>query len=116
MFDSAKFGNEINYGLQNGKAAVFNKANGQMKKLNNYSSLNESLRKQASQYGAKFEMFPMPKSNPNKRFKVVEEISTSDNSDYLKNIKKTGFFIFLFFLIKGLIWLLIAYLGYNFFN
>ena len=33
-------------------------------------------------------MFPMPKSNPNKRFKVVEEISTSDNSDYLKNIKE----------------------------
>jgi hypothetical protein len=45
------------------------------------------LKKIANQYGAKFEMFPMPKSNPNKRFKVVEEISTKDNSEYLRNIK-----------------------------
>ena len=82
MFDVEKFGNEINYGLQNGKAAIFNKANGQMKKLNNYSSLNESLRKQANQYGAKFEMFPMPKSNPLKEFKIIDEISTRNSSDY----------------------------------
>jgi hypothetical protein len=53
-----------------------------MKKLNNYSSLNESLRKQASQYGAKFEMFPMPKSNPLKEFKIIDEISTSNSSSY----------------------------------
>ena len=64
MFDRSKFGNEINYGLQDGKAAVRDKITGETKKLNQYSSLNESLRKQASQYGAKFEMFPMPKSNP----------------------------------------------------
>ena len=44
--------------------------------------MNESLRKQANQYGAKFELFPMPKSNPLKQFKVIDEISTSDSSSY----------------------------------
>jgi hypothetical protein len=82
MFESSKFGNELNYGLQNGKAAIKDKATGQMKKLSQYSSLNESLRKQASQYGAKFELFPMPKSNPLKEFKIIDEISTTNNSSY----------------------------------
>jgi hypothetical protein len=82
MFDIDKFGNEINYGLQNGKVAIKDKVTGETKKLNQYSSLNESLRKQAKQYGAKFEMFPMPKSNPLKPFKIIDEISTSNSSSY----------------------------------
>ena len=82
MFDRSKFGNEINYGLQDGKAAVRDKITGETKKLNQYSSLNESLRKQASQYGAKFEMFSMPKSNPLKEYKVIDEISTRSSSGY----------------------------------
>tara|TARA_R110000744_G_scaffold46859_3_gene103443 strand:- start:315 stop:2570 length:2256 start_codon:yes stop_codon:yes gene_type:complete len=93
MFEPSKFGNELNYGLQNGKAAIKNKATGQMKKLSQYSSLNESLRKQASQYGAKFELFPMPKSNPLKEFKIIDEISTANHTSY-KNAVESGRAIF----------------------
>jgi hypothetical protein len=60
---------------------------GQPKKLNNYSSLNESLNRAAKQYGAKFELFPMPKSNPNKTFKVIEEISTNSISGYREAVQ-----------------------------
>jgi hypothetical protein len=86
MFDSSKFGNELNYGLKDGKAMIRGK-DGQPKKLNNYSSLNESLNRAAKQYGAKFELFPMPKSNPNKTFKVIEEISTNSISGYREAVQ-----------------------------
>ena len=80
-------GDEINYGLMDG-TTVARSPSGAIKKTSSLATMVAPLKKIANQYGAKFEMFPMPKSNPNKRFKVVEEISTSDNSDYLKNIKE----------------------------
>ena len=79
-------GDELNYGLMDG-TTVMKSPTGAIKKTRSLATMVAPLKKIANQYGAKFEMFPMPKSNPNKRFKVVEEISTSDNSDYLRNIK-----------------------------
>ena len=41
------------------------------------------------------------------------------NLDYIKiskiNIKKTGLVLFLFFLIKGIAWLLVGYFGISYF-
>ncbi len=79
-------GDDINYGLMDG-TTVMRGPDGAIKKTRSLATMVAPLKKIANQYGAKFEMFPMPKSNPNKRFKVVEEISSKDNSDYLKNIK-----------------------------
>ena len=80
-------GDEINYGLMDG-TTVMRSPSGAIKKTSSLATMVAPLKKIANQYGAKFEMFPMPKSNPNKRFKVIEEISTNDNSDYLRNIKE----------------------------
>ena len=86
MPSRSMIGDEINYGLMDG-TTVMRSPSGAIKKTRSLATMVAPLKKIANQYGAKFEMFPMPKSNPNKRFKVVEEISTSDNSDYLRNIK-----------------------------
>ena len=87
MPGGSMIGDEINYGLMDG-TAILKGPSGSIKKTSSLATMVAPLKKIANQYGAKFEMFPMPKSNPNKRFKVVEEISTSDNSSYLKNIKE----------------------------
>jgi hypothetical protein len=87
MFDARKFGNELNYGVKDGKIVIRDvNAPNSVRKLNNYSSLNESLNKIAKQYGAKFELFPMPKSNPNKTFKVIEEINSGEMGGYKEAI------------------------------
>ena len=86
MPSRSMIGDEINYGLMDG-TTVMKSTSGAIKKTRSLATMVAPLKKIANQYGAKFEMFPMPKSNPNKRFKVIEEISTSDNSDYLRNIK-----------------------------
>ena len=86
MPGSSMIGDEINYGLMDG-TTVMRSPSGAIKKTRSLATMVAPLKKIANQYGAKFEMFPMPKSNPNKRFKVVEEISTKDNSEYLRNIK-----------------------------
>lgn len=92
MFSSSKLGNEMNYGLQDGKIIMKDKQ-GKFVKSSKYSYLNESLNKIAKQYGAKFEMFPMPKSNPLKPFKIIEEI-TDSGSDAYKEALDTGRAIF----------------------
>ena len=78
LFDASKIGNELNYGLMDGKKLVKN-AQGKLVKSSGYSDLNESLRRIARQYGADFKMLPMPKSNPNKRFKVIEKLKTGED-------------------------------------
>jgi len=88
MFNKSKFGNEMNYGLQDGKFIVPTKGESLYKKTNQYSSLNKSLDKIAKQYGAKFEQFPMPKSNPSKEFKVIEVIDTNNNKSYQEAIEQ----------------------------
>jgi hypothetical protein len=67
-------GNEINYGLMDGRALAFK--NGKYVKSKELANNVKVLKRIANQYGAKFEMFPMPKSNPNKPFKVIEQISS----------------------------------------
>lgn len=116
-FKPEKFGNEMNYGLMNGKkmAAEVKKVKeaympdttgmtpeqirgvrkipaeyektGRMIPSNQYSVLNESLNRIAKQYGAKFELQPMPKSNPNKPFKVIQIFNSGNNSDYKKAVE-----------------------------
>lgn len=89
MFNKSKFGNEMNYGLQDGKFIVPTQgAEKGYKKINQYASLNKSLDKIAKQYGAKFEEFPMPKSNPSKEFKVIEVINTNNNNYYKEAIEQ----------------------------
>ena len=116
-FDPEKFGNEMNYGLMNGKKmtaevkkvkeaympdttgmtreqirgvrkipAEYEKT-GRMIPSNQYSVLNESLNRIAKQYGAKFELQPMPKSNPNKPFKVIQVFRYKEDSSYRKAIE-----------------------------
>ena len=75
LFTASKIGNEINYGLMDGKTLT--KGKGTIIKSSKLSSLNESLKRVARQYGAKYEIMPMPKSNPNKRFKLIEQIEVS---------------------------------------
>lgn len=81
MFAKNKLGNEMNYGLQDGKGLARDR-NGKLVKSSKYSALNESLNKIAKQYGAKFEMFPMPKSNPLKPYKIIEEITDTSSQSY----------------------------------
>ena len=86
LFSSGKIGNEINYGLMDGtrltrvdaKGAQLGRGQeGSIIKSSKLSDLNESLKRIAKQYGAKYEIMPMPKSNPNKRFKLIEEIEVA---------------------------------------
>ena len=116
-FQPEKFGNEMNYGLMNGKKmtaevkkvkeaympdttgmtqeqirgvrkipAVYEKT-GRMIPSNQYSVLNESLSRIAKQYGAKFDLQPMPKSNPNKPFKVIQIFDSKNNKDFKEAVQ-----------------------------
>lgn len=79
-------GDEINYGLMDGKAMIKNKE-GKFQKINKFAAMVEPLNRMAKQYGAKFEMFPMPKSNVDKPFKVIRVVSSNENSGYNKAVK-----------------------------
>lgn len=107
LYSAGKTGNEANYGLMNGRAlvpetrlsmeavppppgagrgvrgtpAVYAKTGKMIPSKNKYSSLNESLNRIAKQYGAKFEILPMPKSNPNKEYKVIHSIKVGKEGD-----------------------------------
>jgi len=75
MPGSTQLGDEINYGLMDGKAMIRTQ-DGNLKKTNQLAANVAPFAKLAKQYGAKFEMAPMPKSNPDKRFKVIAEYSS----------------------------------------
>jgi len=55
---------------------------------NKFSSLNESLNRIAKQYGAEFKPTPMPKSNPYKTFKIIEERKFDDTLNGRKHYNK----------------------------
>jgi hypothetical protein len=117
-FTATKFGNEMNYGLMNGKKmsaevkkirdaympnttgmtqeqrrgvrkvpAQYEKT-GRMIPSSQYSILNESLNKIAKEYGAKFELQPMPKSNPNKEYKVVQIFNSDRDENYARAVRE----------------------------
>ena len=75
MPGSTQLGDEINYGLMDGKAMIRTQE-GTLKKTNQLAANVAPFAKLAKQYGAKFEMAPMPKSNPDKPFKVIAEYSS----------------------------------------
>ena len=83
MPGSTQLGDEINYGLMDGKAMIRTQ-DGKLKKTNQLAANVAPFAKLAKQYGAKFEMAPMPKSNPDKRFKVIAEYS-SDSGRTTRN-------------------------------
>ena len=82
-----QMGDELNYGLMNGKA-VRKTADGKIKEASDLATNPKVLKRLAKQYGAKFEMFDMPKSNPLKEFKVIRKYSTKDNSEYAQMVKE----------------------------
>lgn len=97
LFSKSKIGNEVNYGLMDGKklTKIDSKAaelgrgeEGTIVKSSKFSDLNESLKKIARQYGADFKQMPMPKSNPNKRFKIIENIEVAEEA--ADDVIKTG--------------------------
>ena len=75
MPGSTQLGDEINYGLMDGKAMIRTQ-DGNLKKTNQLAANVAPFAKLAKQYGAKFEIAPMPKSNPDKPFKVIAEYSS----------------------------------------
>jgi hypothetical protein len=75
MPGSTQLGDEVNYGLMDGKAMIRTQ-DGTLKKTNQLAANVAPFAKLAKQYGAKFEMAPMPKSNPDKPFKVIAEYSS----------------------------------------
>jgi len=80
---TSKLGDEINYGLMDGKA-VIRDANGRLKKTNQLATMVAPLKKLANQYGAKFEIAPMPKSNPDKPFKLIKEVTMKGSDDVVR--------------------------------
>jgi hypothetical protein len=82
-----QMGDELNYGLMNGKA-IRRTADGKVKESSDLATNPKVLKRIAKQYGAKFEMFDMPKSNPLKEFKVIRKYSTKNNSDYAQMVKE----------------------------
>lgn len=88
LFSSGRIGNEINYGMMDGKRLT-RTSSGKLVKSSKFSELNESLNRIARQYGAKFQMMPMPKSNPNKRFKVIEKIKIEEETLSGDNVDNT---------------------------
>lgn len=82
-----QIGDELNYGLMNGKA-IRKTADGKFKESSDLATNPKILKRIAKQYGAKFEMFDMPKSNPLKEFKVIRKYSTKDNSDYAQMVRE----------------------------
>ena len=75
MPGSSQLGDEINYGLMDGKAMIRTQ-DGALKKTNQLAANVAPFQKLAKQYGAKFEMAPMPKSNPDKPFKIIRLFSS----------------------------------------
>jgi hypothetical protein len=73
MFDKNKFGNEINYGLNSGKALLKDKKTGQVKESSELSVNNKTLSKIAKDYGAVYKQMKVPRSNPYKEWKVIIE-------------------------------------------
>jgi len=96
-FTPTKLGNEINYGLMKGNKMIpetkLDPATGKQEKTgkfietSKYSVLNESLNKIAKEYGAKFQLQPMPKSNPNKEYKVVQIFNSDRDENYAKAVR-----------------------------
>jgi len=80
---TSKLGDEINYGLMDGKA-VIRDANGRLKKTSQLATMVAPLKKLANQYGAKFEIAPMPKSNPDKPFKIIKEVTMKGSDDVVR--------------------------------
>ena len=80
---TSKLGDEINYGLMDGKA-VIRDANGRLKKTSQLATMVAPLKKLANQYGAKFEIAPMPKSNPDKPFKLIKEVTMKGSDDVVR--------------------------------
>jgi hypothetical protein len=80
-------GDEINYGLMDGKAMIRNKE-GKFQKINKFAAMVEPLNRMAKQYGARFEMFPMPKSNVDKPFKVIRIVSSKQSNSYKKALDR----------------------------
>lgn len=76
-----QIGDELNYGLMNGKA-VRKTADGKIKESSDLAVNPKVLKKIARQYGAKFEQFDMPKSNPNKEFKIIRTYKSSENQEF----------------------------------
>jgi len=96
-FQPDKFGNEVNYGLMKGNRFIpetkLDKKTGKQIKTgkyvesSKYSILNDSLNRIAKQYGAKFDLQPMPKSNPNKPFKVIQIFDSKNNNDFKQAVE-----------------------------
>jgi hypothetical protein len=81
MSNYRKIGDDVNYGRMNGKATTL--VEGKPKESGDLAVNVKVLKNIAKQYGAKFEMFPMPKSNPQKRFKVIEDIPLKEEKKIL---------------------------------
>ena len=87
MPGSSQLGDEINYGLMDGKAMIRNQ-DGTLKKTNQLAANVAPFAKLAKQYGAKFEIAPMPKSNPDKPFKIIRLFNSEGRS--LRENSKNG--------------------------
>ena len=86
MPNPGQIGDELNYGLMNGKA-VRRTTSGAIKESSELAVNQKVLKKIAKQYGAKFEQFDMPKSNPNKEFKIIRTYRSTDNQEYGRMVK-----------------------------
>jgi hypothetical protein len=64
--------------------AVIRDANGRLKKTSQLATMVAPLKKLANQYGAKFEIAPMPKSNPDKPFKIIKEVTMKGSDDVVR--------------------------------
>jgi hypothetical protein len=86
MPNFSQTGDEINYGLMDGKVLIKGK-DGKFQKSSKFALMVEPLQRIAKQYGAKFEMFPMPKSNPEKPFKVIRMVSSKDSTSFKRAVE-----------------------------
>lgn len=86
MPNPGQIGDELNYGLMNGKA-VRRTTSGAIKESSELAVNQKVLKKIAKQYGAKFEQFDMPKSNPNKEFKIIRTYRSTDNQEYGRMVR-----------------------------
>lgn len=84
----SKIGDDINYGRMNGKASTLK--DGKIVESKELATNVNVLKKIARQYGAKFEMFQMPKSDPTKRFKVIQVFKSGrlGGEDYEDMVKQ----------------------------
>lgn len=81
MPNPGQIGDELNYGLMNGRA-MRKTPDGKIKESSELATNVKVLKKIAKQYNAKFEQFDMPKSNPNKEFKIIRTYKSSDNQEF----------------------------------